>query len=361
MARKNRKENPLPNESASRNQAPSASSEDVLLANSFPLWKGLVFMFLMPIVSSAIQLQLDPSHGSLPAAEYQNLLDALPFAIFVPVVLLRNYRPELLQYITLQCSILVKLIPVIITSLPVIQLYLVPTARQLGPAGSALFIKAVTLLPLQVLITFVTSLSFRRWLSPSFTFVAGLLTAMTTSYVAKSIWQIYYADILQLHWVLSRPYLVLVIASITMPLVPSRLLLLAALPFMHTLLLSPHSTLSIPTSRLNSLLESHSYSLLHREEGLTGYLSVLENKKQGFRVMRCDHSFLGGNWIHGMGSWPGGDGFKGKIGRVAEPVYAVFTMLEAVRLVRTFPHKSDEQSQQEQANVPDSRAQALVM
>ena len=84
--------------------------------------------------------------------------------------------------------------------------------------------------------------------------------------------------------------------------------------------------------RLRSVLEKEGYALVARQESVTGYISVLDNIKDGFRVMRCDHSLLGGEW------------FKQEVGsKLKEPVYAIFVMLEAVRLVQTkiSPPKAD--------------------
>ena len=82
--------------------------------------------------------------------------------------------------------------------------------------------------------------------------------------------------------------------------------------------------------------------------------------------MRCDHSLLGGEWVPGVGKWPGGKGNEGGRGVVGEPVYSVFIMLEAVRLVR--PGNSKEEAQDEDNRtrnstpmVPDQNAKALVM
>ena len=85
-------------------------------------------------------------------------------------------------------------------------------------------------------------------------------------------------------------------------------------------------------ARLHSVLEREGYALVARQESVTGYISVLENVKDGFRVMRCDHSLLGGIWT------------EQEIGsKLKEPVYAIFVMLEAVRLVQSTmsPPKAD--------------------
>ena len=362
MGRKGRTGASLPKGNTGRDRIRTGLPEQIpKREENFSIWKGLILAFLSPIISFAVQSQLDPSHGSLPSAEYRYLLEVILLAVAGFSILLQSYRPGSLATFLPTDSTVAKLIPIFAAWIPVIQLYLVPAVRRLGPAESALLINAATIIPMQLLILLATSMSFRSWLPKSFAFAAGLATTIAIPFVTRDVWQSYYAQIIQAHWLLSRPFLILTVASISMLLTPSRLLLFAALPFMHTLLLNPHSTLSMATARLNSTLESYDYSLLHREEGLTGYLSVLENKKQGFRVMRCDHSVLGGNWVPGVGSWPGGHGFKGKIGRVAEPVYAVFTMLEAVRLVRAMPLELEEHGQENQPVVPDHQAQALVM
>lgn len=96
-------------------------------------------------------------------------------------------------------------------------------------------------------------------------------------------------------------------------------------------------------SWLNGGMEKEGWKILDRRDSLTGYVSVVESLKDGFRVLRCDHSLLGGEWV----KFEDTGRFKGN--QVAEPIYGVFAMLEAVRLVEV-PHP-----------VPDNEAKALVM
>ncbi|KAL8897051.1 MAG: hypothetical protein Q9207_007410 [Kuettlingeria erythrocarpa] len=102
---------------------------------------------------------------------------------------------------------------------------------------------------------------------------------------------------------------------------------LLLIPFILQIALFP-SYLPHPYSNqiLNTTLHKHGYSLVARQESTTGYISVLDNLKDGFRVMRCDHSLLGGSWTPP----------PGYVERVHEPIYAVFVMLEAVRLVHPY-------------------------
>ncbi|EEY22077.1 spermine/spermidine synthase family protein [Verticillium alfalfae VaMs.102] len=105
-------------------------------------------------------------------------------------------------------------------------------------------------------------------------------------------------------------------------------------PAMHNYhVMSPAATVG-----LNYTLQADNWILLDRRESLTGYISVIESLDKGFRVMRCDHSLLGGEWMKVRPTDP----------RVAEPIYGVFVMLEATRLVEvTSP-------------VPDNEAKALI-
>ncbi|KAI4109107.1 MAG: hypothetical protein LQ339_001913 [Xanthoria mediterranea] len=93
---------------------------------------------------------------------------------------------------------------------------------------------------------------------------------------------------------------------------------------LHTFFFSVYSPFPHSNTHLNSTLHHLGYSLIARQESYTGYISVLDNNKDGFRVMRCDHSLLGGEWF----PQPGYES------QLREPVYAIFVMLEAVRLVQ---------------------------
>jgi len=70
------------------------------------------------------------------------------------------------------------------------------------------------------------------------------------------------------------------------------------------------------------------WKILARGESVTGYISVLENTEPQYRLLRCDHSLLGGEWLLTE------QRRRDEAWQVAEPVFGVFAMLEAVRLVR---------------------------
>ena len=111
-----------------------------------------------------------------------------------------------------------------------------------------------------------------------------------------------------------------------MSLAPSkRTVYIGILPLLYTVLLVTHLPLDWHMNSINARL-SPTYSLLARQESSTGYISVVDNLKDGFRVMRCDHSLLGGEWINKPKDHPS---------KLNEPIYSIFVMLEAVRLVET--------------------------
>ncbi|KAI0009398.1 S-adenosyl-L-methionine-dependent methyltransferase [Xylariaceae sp. FL0662B] len=114
----------------------------------------------------------------------------------------------------------------------------------------------------------------------------------------------------------------LVLAATYSIMARSKLLAFAIPALLHAAFYNTHLITPISTSSLNSTLILSGWSVVDRWESTTGYISVLNNHQDGFRVLRCDHSLLGGEWTK----------FPRKI--VAEPIYSVFTQLEAVRLVQ---------------------------
>lgn len=121
------------------------------------------------------------------------------------------------------------------------------------------------------------------------------------------------------------------------------LIFIAILPLLHLAFVCPHLPLSYNTHVLNSTLRAEGYSMVARQESLTGYISVLDNVIAGYRVMRCDHSLLGGQYLNK----PWGS-------RYNEPVYTIFLTLEAVRLLQT-------KSSESQQGLTSKPKHALVM
>jgi hypothetical protein len=129
----------------------------------------------------------------------------------------------------------------------------------------------------------------------------------------------------------SRIGLQLVIAGLYGLALPAATLWPSVPALAFTMLANVHNPLQRTTDVLNNTLSLYNYTLLERRESVTGYISVLQNTQDEFRVMRCDHSLLGGDWTTPPP--------KGRKPRVKEPIFAIFTMLEAVRLVEPDPGK----------------------
>lgn len=105
---------------------------------------------------------------------------------------------------------------------------------------------------------------------------------------------------------------------------------------------SPYGSGPFSTIALETTLNAQNWTLLDRQWSNTGYISVLESTQADYRVMRCDHSLLGGEWqftpARKAQGWTG-----------TESIYAAFHMLEAVRLMETEPQ------------IEDAEAQALII
>lgn len=125
----------------------------------------------------------------------------------------------------------------------------------------------------------------------------------------------------------TRTSIQLLLAGVYAVLCPSKLLVLTIPAILHSVWTNPHLDSAHTTNLLNTSLQTQQWNLLERGESITGYVSVLENLDLQYRVLRCDHSLLGGEWLVT-------DERRKEGITVSEPIYAVFEMLEAVRLIQ---------------------------
>jgi hypothetical protein len=235
----------------------------------------------------------------------------------------------------------VKALPVFAACIPGLQHYLASFSQTLGPQWGPLVTETFTLLPLAV---FTSSAVADYWeharlsMLPNFVADAGpgigswalfkLFESQAGSYIPQVIGKVL---------VFTRLGLQVILAFAYMALSPSKYLLYTAFPFFHTFVLNTHMPFPAATQSLKSSMMTDNWLFIERRESVTGYISVVQSIQQGFRVLRCDHSLLGGEWIDHRG------------GPVSEPIYGVFAMLEAVRLAETA------------TPVADRDAKALVM
>lgn len=296
------------------------------------LGKSLALILLLGVYSNASQLNLSPVYGSIPSAEHHSkLLIAGCFVGWAGNIFLWKSMP-------VQPA---KLLPLIAIYVPAAQFFLFKLSATLAQWGP-LLTEALTLFPLCVVsaacvATYLEDLDVS--ILPGFVADAApgigswgmlkLAESMSRSYIQASAGRTF---------LLTRVGLEMLLAGLYAAFAPSRLLAAAIPALIHTAMFNTHVMLPSATSALSQSLGSDNFTLLGRQESLTGYISVLESLDQGFRAMRCDHSLLGGNWV--KYETPSG---------IAEPIYAVFVMLEAIRLV-SVPEP-----------VPDNEASALVM
>ncbi|KAL2162143.1 hypothetical protein VTH06DRAFT_7928 [Thermothelomyces fergusii] len=302
------------------------------------LWSAAL-LALAALSSVVSQLALSPVYGAIPSARWHaKLLMAGCFVGWSSNLFLDRtlpFRPE-------------RLLPVIALWAPAVHFFLGPVSGSLSATWGPLAAEALTLFPVVAVSAacVATSLdgadlsALPGWLADAapglgsygfFKAAEKVLGELVLRFVGRSL----LTTRLGLQ-VAPRAALYALAA-------PSKLLLLALPAVLHTALFNTHVPTSAALARLNSGLAEEGYVVLDRAESITGYVSVLDSPKEGFRLLRCDHSLLGGEWVKLIGQGR----LKGN--QVVEPVYSVFTMLEAVRLVKT-PEP-----------IVDSEAKALVI
>ncbi|EEP78833.1 predicted protein [Uncinocarpus reesii 1704] len=282
-------------------------------------FQGVAVVVLAAISSHVSQLTLSPVYGSVPAASFhrQGVMIAGLIGWFgigrVKVVCFK---------------IPLKLLPVLAWSIPTIQYFMFQLSSRLGPIFGPFVTELCTLYPLVVLsVASAAILLGNSSPNTGYSLMAGqgkflgLYVLFTTMLkVTRGVM----SNRIGSSSLMTRAGLQFMVASLYSICLPSKWGLFAIPSLIFSVAFNVHVPSDITTARLNSRLQANNYTLLHRQESLTGYLSVLENNQLNFRVMRCDHSLLGGEWI------PPADVSKQV---VRDPIYAVFTMLEAVRLI----------------------------
>lgn len=294
--------------------------------------KSSSLLALVAVYANVSELALSPVYGSIPVSIWHNKL--IMAALFVGWAC--NLHLGRLVPVKLA-----NLLPVIAVYIPMAQFFLFKFSSTLTAFQGPFITELVTVVPLIILSVACTAnylegadLSalpgFIRDAAPGITSysyyrIVELVSAKVMNrYIGQSIFQ-------------TRIVVEMLLSALYALTAPSKLLLFTFPAILHTALFNTHVMSPLAAQSLNVTLLEKNWVLIDRQESLTGYISVLDNMEEGYRVMRCDHSLLGGEWIR----------FKGL--RVAEPIYGVFTMLEAVRLVET------------PKPIVDEEANALVM
>lgn len=296
------------------------------------LVQAAVLLGLLGIFSNASLLALSPVYGGIPASKWHSyVLIAGCFLGWAGNVFLRQSLPVRTA----------SLLPLVALHIPTVQYFIFEWSEKLGCEWGPVVTEAVTLLPLAVLSASSVADAFEGLeLSVLPGFVADAVPGMAswgTIKLVEHVSQYHIGAHVGQGLLYTRMGMELLLAGSYAVLAPSKLLLLAVPALLHSAMLNTHIMTEQATLALNNTMGAQNWTLIDRKESLTGYLSVIESNERGFRVMRCDHSLLGGEWVMIQGQ------------KASEPIYGVFVMLEAVRLIETKPV------------VADADASALVM
>ncbi|KAF2646300.1 hypothetical protein P280DRAFT_464547 [Massarina eburnea CBS 473.64] len=308
--------------------------------------RAAALLLLAGIASPVSQLNLSPVYGSIPASlHHQRAMTVTAIAAMIARGSLKRYVPSTIS----------EYIAVVAYWSPVIQFLLFPYSGKLGVDYGPLLIEGLTYLPL-LFLSIVAAGDLLDCIDPSqFNLPSSLkeiviptasyITVSTTSKLASANIPSFVGN----HLYFTRVGFQMLIASASAVLNPSKIILLAFPAILHSLWANPHFPSETAFQKANATLwDAQKYTLLARQESLTGYVSILEsNAETGFRVMRCDHSLLGGEWLVTPSAYEKGQ-------RQRETIFSVFVLLEAVRLVKPIvPHHEEV--------VPDSKKSALVI
>lgn len=305
--------------------------------------RAAALLLIAGIASPISQLNLSPIYGSIPASlHHQRGMTFTAIAALVGRGTLKKFVPPAVS----------GYIAVIAYWTPVIQFLLFQYSGQLGVDYGPLLIESLTYFPLLFLSAYAAgdlldSIDFGQFNLPSSLGevvmpTASYFTLSSTSKIAGAL----LPSLVGNHIYFTRIGFQMLVASASAFLTPSRVILFAFPAILHTLWANPHHPSESAFQKANgTLTATHNYTLLARQESITGYVSVLENHEDSaFRVLRCDHSLLGGEWLVTPSAYAKGQ-------RQRETIFSVFTLLEAVRLVKDRTIDADP--------VPESQKSAL--
>ena len=300
-----------------------------------PRRRALQLTALAATYSPISWLSLTPVYGSVPSALHHS--QGKMVAFFVGFLARRQLRRIL-------PSKIVEWLPALAFWIPTIQFVLFKYSSVLGLPYGPVITELLTYYPLTLLSLFAAGIlldevgvSGQGSTVAEYCLSIGIYSAFIT--VEKPIRSILLKNIGS-NVVLSRLGLQLGVAILYVLTIPGATLWPAIPSIAFTMMYNVHNPLQRTTNVLNSTLQLHNFTLIDRQESITGYISVLDDTAAHYRVMRCDHSLLGGEWR-----------FTPRNGRrpsrAQEPIYAIFAMLEAVRLVETDdgqPRRADSES-----------------
>lgn len=314
---------------------PGAVPQEPAASRSLYVWKGVAKALVLPILAAAYSrvslLALAPVYGSTPAHMYHDILCTIAIcagSFFMPEVLRKT-----------GC-----ILPALALSIPIAQSFLLQQSSLFGNPAGPVLTELLTIFPLLLLsmsscVGLVNPRKYRQGY-PAFTEIMTILYGVVVFRLADTAIQSFLPAHIGTNALMTTFGMQTVIALLYAAIVSSYLSWgLVILPAAYLFVTADRNIPFVyAATRVNSVLHGVGYSLVERQESLTGYISVIDNVELGFRAMRCDHSLLGGEWTRRPSHYNP---------RVSDPIYAVFTMLEAVRLVESdpeLPKKEDKDS-----------------
>lgn len=279
---------------------------------------AVLLLSAVAVGSYASQLTLGPVYGDIPTSLHHSKICAAIFAVVwgSKAVFRRIIQRPL------------WLLPILAFYVPAIQRYLFQYSEKWGAEFGPIYTEALSFYPTLFLAVLGASYLVEMP-SIALDIIPGVLSYGLFKTVRDQL-PGFLAHKIGSSWIFTRCGLSNLAAGLYGLLSPAALFL--AIPGMiHSGLYNPGCTETAGIRYLNATLAPQNYTVLARAESLTGYVSVMENSFEKYRVMRCDHSLLGGEWLAPP------PGFEHLNSGQKETIYPVFVMLEAVRLIRPGP------------------------
>ncbi|KAK6359856.1 hypothetical protein TWF696_000989 [Orbilia brochopaga] len=307
-------------------------SPAVLLPSRHDSFTAFATLIICAFSSYASQISLSPVFGEIPSGLRHVQVRNTAFVAAASVALA-------LKYTLPRSRILLRLsrflIPLVAINIPLAQGFIWQYAKDLGAVNGPVVTEALTI---GILLTFtvfsITGLIRPVGVSVQTVAIADLSLLATSwlvfTYAETGIAR-YLSPYVGSGWPMTRCGMEATVAIFAASLHRS-IFLLAALPsFFPVFYLDSRCVMGDKgLKKLNQHLDPLNFTAVARIESTTGYLSVLENKVERYRLLRCDHSILGGAWLKTV---PGLEAYQNNPEHLREPIYAVFVMLEAIRLI----------------------------
>ncbi|KAF8460306.1 S-adenosyl-L-methionine-dependent methyltransferase [Kalaharituber pfeilii] len=281
--------------------------------------RAVILLIAAAVGSYASQLTLGPVYGDIPTSLHHQKICASIFALVwgSKWIFRRIMRRPLL------------LLAVLAFYVPVLQRTLFQYSEKWGAEYGPLYTEAASYYPTLFLAVLASSELLEM---PSF--VLDIIPAVASFAIFNGVrgeLPGFLAHRIGASWIYTRCGLAHLAAGLYTLVSPLTALLLVIPGLIHSGYYNPGCTDAAAARYLNASVASANYTVLARSESITGYVSVMENSFLKYRVMRCDHSLLGGEWQIPP------PGHEHLTTFIKEPVYPVFVILEAVRLVRPGP------------------------